>query len=256
MMAMSTRPERRRPARRAPRRRRAARWRGAPKTRWCQTSSMVIHEAKKLHANTSGGPLRGARALTACTTPDHAEQQEEPAHPPSLAACRQAGEVRPFCAIICSAWNDSPALDASFLYFETPSMHMHVAMTAIFDPSTMPGGYELRPDQGVHRRRGSTSCRRSGAASSRCRSACNHPLWVEDPDFDLDYHIRRIGAPSPGGHHELAEVAAQIASTPLDRSRPLWELHVVEGLADGNIRRWSSRSTTARSTASPVPSCW
>ena len=63
----------------------------------------------------------------------------------------------------------------------------------------------------------------------------NHPIWVEDPDFDLDYHIRRIGAPSPGGHEELAEVAAQIASTPLDRSRPLWELYVVEGLADGNI---------------------
>jgi WS/DGAT/MGAT family acyltransferase len=58
---------------------------------------------------------------------------------------------------------------------------------------------------------------------------------VEDPDFDLDYHIRRIGAPSPGGHEELAEMAAQIASTPLDRSRPLWELYVVEGLADGNI---------------------
>ena len=63
----------------------------------------------------------------------------------------------------------------------------------------------------------------------------NHPIWVEDPDFDLDYHIRRIGAPSPGGHEELAELAAQIASTPLDRSRPLWELYVVEGLADGNI---------------------
>ena len=61
----------------------------------------------------------------------------------------------------------------------------------------------------------------------------HHPLWVEDPDFDLDYHIRRVAVPSPGGHRELAEVAAQIASTPLDRRRPLWELHVVEGLADG-----------------------
>ena len=63
----------------------------------------------------------------------------------------------------------------------------------------------------------------------------HHPLWVEDPDFDLDYHIRRVAAPSPGGHRELAEVAAQIASTPLDRRRPLWELHVVEGLADGDF---------------------
>lgn len=125
-------------------------------------------------------------------------------------------------------------MDASFLYFETPSMHMHVAMTAIFDPSTMPGGYEFdKIKEFIESRLHLVPPFRRRIIEVPFR--LNHPIWVEDPDFDLDYHIRRIGAPAPGGHRELAEVAAQIASTPLDRSRPLWELYVVENLADGNI---------------------
>jgi WS/DGAT/MGAT family acyltransferase len=125
-------------------------------------------------------------------------------------------------------------MDASFLYFETPSMHMHVAMTAIFDPSTMPGGYSFEKVKDF------IASRLHLVPPFRRRVVevpfrINHPIWVEDPHFDLDYHIRRIGAPSPGGHEELADLAAQIASTPLDRDRPLWELYVVEGLADGNI---------------------
>jgi diacylglycerol O-acyltransferase len=125
-------------------------------------------------------------------------------------------------------------LDASFLYFETPSMHMHVAMTAIFDPSTMEGGYDFSKIKSfIESRLHLVPPFRRRIVEVPFR--LNHPVWVEDPDFDLDYHIRRIGAPSPGGHEELAEVAAQIASTPLDRSRPLWELYVVEGLVDGNI---------------------
>jgi WS/DGAT/MGAT family acyltransferase len=125
-------------------------------------------------------------------------------------------------------------LDASFLYFETPSMHMHVAMTAIFDPSTMPGGYQFQAIKDfIESRLHLVPPFRRRVVSVPFR--INHPIWVEDPHFDLDYHIRRVGAPAPGGHRELAELAGQIASTPLDRSRPLWELYVVEGLADGNI---------------------
>ena len=125
-------------------------------------------------------------------------------------------------------------LDASFLYFETPNMHMHVAMTAIFDPSTMPGGYTFEKVKDF------IASRLHLVPPFRRRVVevpfrLNHPIWIEDPDFDLDYHIRRVGAPEPGGHRELAELAGQIASTPLDRSRPLWELYVVENLADGNI---------------------
>jgi diacylglycerol O-acyltransferase len=143
-------------------------------------------------------------------------------------------EVKP-----TSVPNDGPVerlsgMDASFLYFETPSMHMHVAMTAIFDPSTMPGGYAFEKVKDfIESRLHLVPPFRRRIVEVPFR--LNHPIWVEDPDFDLDYHIRRIGAPSPGGHQELAELAAQIASTPLDRSRPLWELYVVEGLEDGHI---------------------
>jgi diacylglycerol O-acyltransferase len=123
-------------------------------------------------------------------------------------------------------------LDASFLYFETPSMHMHIAMTAVFDPSTMPGGYDFdRIKEGIASRLHLVPPFRRRVVEVPFR--LHHPLWVEDPDFDLDYHIRRAAVPSPGGPQELAELAAQVASTPLDRRRPLWELHVVEGLADG-----------------------
>ncbi|MGV3758152.1 MAG: WS/DGAT/MGAT family O-acyltransferase [Actinomycetota bacterium] len=125
-------------------------------------------------------------------------------------------------------------MDAAFLYFETPSTHMHVAMTAIFDPSTMEGGYEFA------KVRDFIASRLHLVPPFRRRVVqvpfrLNHPIWVEDPDFDLDYHIRRVGVPSPGGHRELAELAGAIAGVPLDRSRPLWELYVVEGMADGSL---------------------
>ncbi len=113
-------------------------------------------------------------------------------------------------------------------------MHMHVAMTAIFDPSTMQDGYEFSAiKEFIEARLHLVPPFRRRVVSVPFR--LNHPIWVEDPSFDLDYHIRRIRAPAPGGHRELAELAAQIASTPLDRGRPLWELYVVEDLADGNI---------------------
>ena len=131
-------------------------------------------------------------------------------------------------------------------------MHMHVAMTAIFDPSTMEGGYEFSKIKSfIESRLHLVPPFRRRIVEVPFR--LNHPIWVEDPDFDLDYHIRRIGAPAPGGHEELAEMAAQIASTPLDRSRPLWELYVVENLAYGTSAS-SRRCTTARSTACPGPS--
>ncbi|MGH9035261.1 MAG: wax ester/triacylglycerol synthase domain-containing protein [Acidimicrobiia bacterium] len=59
------------------------------------------------------------------------------------------------------------------------------------------------------------------------------PTWADDVDFDLDYHIRRLAVPAPGTHRQLLDLAAAVAAPPLDRSRPLWELTVVEGLEGG-----------------------
>ncbi len=61
----------------------------------------------------------------------------------------------------------------------------------------------------------------------------HHPLWVEDPDFDLDWHLRHITLPEPGSHTELTKLVADLVAIPLDRTRPLWEAWVIEGLADG-----------------------
>ncbi|NLA35595.1 MAG: wax ester/triacylglycerol synthase family O-acyltransferase [Actinobacteria bacterium] len=125
-------------------------------------------------------------------------------------------------------------VDASFLYLETPSAHMHVCMTGIYDTSTMPNGYSFEAfrDHIVSRFHSIPAFTRRLV---EVPFQLHHPLWVEDPDFDVDYHVRRITAAKPGGRRELAEAAAQIASVPLDRSRPLWEVWVIEGLKHNRI---------------------
>jgi WS/DGAT/MGAT family acyltransferase len=125
-------------------------------------------------------------------------------------------------------------LDASFLYFETPTMHMHVCAVIIFDPSSAPGGYSFE------RVRSTLENRLHLVPAFRRRLYSvplnlGHPVWVEDPDFDLDYHVRRIGCPAPGGEEQLAAIAGDIASRPLDRTKPLWEMWVVEGLENGHV---------------------
>ncbi|HET6795431.1 MAG TPA: wax ester/triacylglycerol synthase family O-acyltransferase, partial [Acidimicrobiales bacterium] len=125
-------------------------------------------------------------------------------------------------------------LDATFLYLETPSNHMHVASTCVFDPSTVPGGYSFdKVRQLVEERLPLLPPFRRRLVE--IPFGLHHPLWIEDPDFDLDYHIRRAALPAPGGAAELAEFAADVNSRPLDRSRPLWEMYVVEGLENGMI---------------------
>ncbi|MCC6226467.1 MAG: wax ester/triacylglycerol synthase family O-acyltransferase [Microthrixaceae bacterium] len=125
-------------------------------------------------------------------------------------------------------------LDASFLYLETPTSHMHVAMTGIYDTSTMPGGYSFEAFRNHIRERlhlVPLFTRRLVEVPFQL----HHPVWVEDPNFDLDYHVRRIAVPAPGGRRELAEIAAQIASIPLDRNHPLWESWVIEGVKQNRV---------------------
>ena len=125
-------------------------------------------------------------------------------------------------------------LDATFLYLETPSIHMHVASTGIFDPSDVPEGYSFEKVKGM------VENRLPLLPPFRRRLVTipfglHHPLWIEDPDFDINYHVRRAALPSPGGSKELAEFAADVMSRPLNRDRPLWEMYVVEGLEGGYI---------------------
>jgi diacylglycerol O-acyltransferase len=63
----------------------------------------------------------------------------------------------------------------------------------------------------------------------------DHPVWVDDEDFDIDRHVHRLALPAPGGPEELSETTGHLAGIPLDRSRPLWDMWVIEGLADGRI---------------------
>jgi len=125
-------------------------------------------------------------------------------------------------------------IDASFLYFETPNMHMHVVATIVFDPSTVPGGYSFENVKAMLQSRLHLAkpLRRKLAPTP---FRLDHPVWIEDLDFDLDYHVRRIGCPSPGSEEQLSEIVGDIASRPLDRARPLWEVWIVEGLENGLV---------------------
>ena len=61
------------------------------------------------------------------------------------------------------------------------------------------------------------------------------PVWADDPDFDINFHIRRAGLPKPGGHEQLHDLIARVMSRPLDRTRALWEMYLIEGLPDGKL---------------------
>ena len=125
-------------------------------------------------------------------------------------------------------------LDASFLYLETRSQLMHVIGLVEIDPSTMPGGYEftkLRDE--MERRVAAIPAFRRKLADSVLN--IDHPVWVEDEDFDIQRHVHRVAVPAPGGEREVAELCGHLAGQTLDRGKPLWELWIIEGLSTGRI---------------------
>ncbi|RJO69985.1 wax ester/triacylglycerol synthase family O-acyltransferase [Nocardia panacis] len=123
-------------------------------------------------------------------------------------------------------------LDASFLYLETGTQHLHVCALLILEPT---------PDQYSFDGFKAELARRLPLVPQMRRRVhevpfhLDHPVWADDPNFDLDYHVQRAGLPSPCGEAELAELVGEIASRPMDRDRPLWEMTVVEGLDAGKV---------------------
>jgi len=125
-------------------------------------------------------------------------------------------------------------LDASFLYLETPTHHMHVAVALVFDPTTIPGGYSFaRIKRSIADRLPAAPVLRRRLVETPFR--LGHPVWVDEPNVDIDAHVRLAAVPPPGGLAELATLAGEITSHQLDRSRPLWEIWLVEGMAGGQL---------------------
>ena len=125
-------------------------------------------------------------------------------------------------------------MDAVFLYVETPAQPQHVTLTAVLDPASAPGGVsfeQVRDHIGRRVHRVPPLTRRLVMAPL----GLHHPHWVPDPDIDLDHHVRRVALAAPGDERQLAAMVAQISAVPLDRSHPLWEMWVIEGLADGRF---------------------
>jgi diacylglycerol O-acyltransferase len=125
-------------------------------------------------------------------------------------------------------------LDASFLYLESSAQLMHVCGILVLDPATIPGEYSFAEMKAVLEARVATipDFRRK---LKEVPLEIDHPVWIDDADFDIDRHVHRLAVPAPGGPDELREVCAHLAGIPLDRSRPLWEMWVIEGLASGKI---------------------
>ena len=127
-------------------------------------------------------------------------------------------------------------LDASFLHIEDGVSHMHIASVGIFE-GPEPPFVELQ-----------SMIERKLALVPRYRCVIRHvplelgrPVWIDDPHFNIEYHVRHTALPSPGGEAELRKLVGRVMSQPLDRSKPLWEIWVVEGLDEGN---WAVLSKT------------
>jgi WS/DGAT/MGAT family acyltransferase len=123
-------------------------------------------------------------------------------------------------------------LDASFLAFETANSTGHVGGLCVLDPAGAPKPLTLA-------RLTEVLGERIPLVPVLRRKLLNVPLgldqpyWIDDADFDVEYHIREIALPAPGSDAQLAEQAARLHARPLDRSRPLWEIYLITGLAQG-----------------------
>ncbi len=127
------------------------------------------------------------------------------------------------------------SLDAQFLALENDRQTGHVASVAVLDPSTTKSG---RLDVGDMRELILDRIPLLPPLRWRLREVplgLDYPYWVDDVDFDLEYHVRELALPEPGDDDQLSEQVARIVSRPLDRARPLWELYLIQGYQGDNV---------------------
>jgi diacylglycerol O-acyltransferase / wax synthase len=125
-------------------------------------------------------------------------------------------------------------IDVSFLNMETSATFGHVSSLNIYDPTGAPGG------AGVEAMKQLILERIDRLAPFRRRLVevplgLDLPYWIEDPDFDIDFHVRHHAVPQPGTPEQLGEIVSRIQARPLDRRRPLWELYIIEGVDGGRL---------------------
>ena len=123
-------------------------------------------------------------------------------------------------------------LDVSFLYMETPTTAMHVGGVATFEPPQEGFDYDRLVDL-ISQRIALVPRYRQKVRWIPGRLA--NPVWVDDEDFDVTYHVRRSALPKPGSDAQLRELVGRLMGRRLDRARPLWEIYLVEGLAGGRV---------------------
>src|ERR1700752_1791923 len=125
--------------------------------------------------------------------------------------------------------------DAVLLYSETPTVHMHTLKLAVIELHDL-GGRKSCTDEFrnvIHSRLYKLDPFRYELIDIPFKF--HHPMWRENCEVDLDYHVRQCRVDSPGGRRQLDEAVGRIASTPLDRNKPLWEMYFIEGLTNGRI---------------------
>ena len=130
--------------------------------------------------------------------------------------------------------NHLSGVDATFLHLESPEMPMHVGALNVMD---LPEGY----DGDFYEDAKAYLVQRMHLADVFTRKLAlmpfdlSNPVWVEDEDIDMDYHVRHVTLPAPGSNRQLQQYVARLHSSLLDRSRPLWEFFIIDGLKSGQV---------------------
>ncbi len=129
-------------------------------------------------------------------------------------------------------------LDAGFLAMETRTVYGHVGSVCIVDPATAPEPLTFeRFTSVIESRLGLVPLFRRRLVE--VPFGLDQPYWIEDADFDVEFHVRELALPTPGDDRQLADQIARLHARPLDRTRPLWEIYLISGLKDGRLALYS-----------------